>query len=336
MITGMQSRDEEIWRAIDWEARFGCPEGAGYLSPRRSTCCSSGASGRFLSSGATSPNREEPLGGLPLLARWRGGAAHGQQGGGHQAAEGDREPHERTRCIASVQRSRPRPLHSTARLSLTSVQLAPVQDHATYADPRRYAAGMRASLVVQGDDLSVQYCGPVSSAAIELFARHVAESMMPRAHGRSTRAHARRLQCRRRGRGRARCRPAVPGIMSCGDRPAITPRRSEPAVRPWSALARGAPKGTVTATTRRGVQVRAEKLDRAHRAAGDAAILGTVVALMRRVKPVGVFGGKEAWNQPVGALIVIAGIALSQGRVPSRRHARRFGTCCGAAASRSV
>ncbi|MEU0979172.1 hypothetical protein ABZ488_08125 [Streptomyces griseus] len=82
--------------------------------------------------------------------------------------------------------------------------------------------------------------------------------------------------------------------------------------------------------------MRAEKLDRAHRAAGDAAILGTVVALMRRVKPVGVFGGKEAWNQPVGALIVIAGIALSQGRVPSRRHARRFGTCCGAAASRSV
>ncbi len=40
MITGMHPRDEEIWRAIDqgrraidWEAWFGCPEGAGYLSP---------------------------------------------------------------------------------------------------------------------------------------------------------------------------------------------------------------------------------------------------------------------------------------------------------------
>ncbi|MER7539350.1 hypothetical protein ABTX77_31885 [Streptomyces sp. NPDC097704] len=40
MITGMHPRDKEIWRAIDqglraidWEAWFGCPEGADYLSP---------------------------------------------------------------------------------------------------------------------------------------------------------------------------------------------------------------------------------------------------------------------------------------------------------------
>lgn len=40
MLTGMHPRDEEIWRAIDqglraidWEAWFGCPEGASYLSP---------------------------------------------------------------------------------------------------------------------------------------------------------------------------------------------------------------------------------------------------------------------------------------------------------------
>lgn len=40
MLTGMHPRDEEIWRAIDqgrraidWEAWFGCPEGADYLSP---------------------------------------------------------------------------------------------------------------------------------------------------------------------------------------------------------------------------------------------------------------------------------------------------------------
>lgn len=40
MMTGMRPRDQEIWRAIDqghreidWEAWFGCPEGADYLSP---------------------------------------------------------------------------------------------------------------------------------------------------------------------------------------------------------------------------------------------------------------------------------------------------------------
>ncbi|GAA5210605.1 hypothetical protein [Streptomyces thinghirensis] len=40
MMSGMHPRDEEIWRAIDqglraidWEAWFGCPEGADYLSP---------------------------------------------------------------------------------------------------------------------------------------------------------------------------------------------------------------------------------------------------------------------------------------------------------------
>lgn len=40
MLTGMHPRDREIWlaidqglRAIDWEAWFGCPEGADYLSP---------------------------------------------------------------------------------------------------------------------------------------------------------------------------------------------------------------------------------------------------------------------------------------------------------------
>ncbi len=40
LITGMHPRDEEIQRAIDqglraidWEAWFGCPEGADYLSP---------------------------------------------------------------------------------------------------------------------------------------------------------------------------------------------------------------------------------------------------------------------------------------------------------------
>lgn len=40
MLTGMHPRDKEIWRAIDqglraidWEAWFGCPEGADYLSP---------------------------------------------------------------------------------------------------------------------------------------------------------------------------------------------------------------------------------------------------------------------------------------------------------------
>lgn len=40
MMTGMHPRDKEIWRAIDqglraidWEAWFGCPEGADYLSP---------------------------------------------------------------------------------------------------------------------------------------------------------------------------------------------------------------------------------------------------------------------------------------------------------------
>ncbi|WP_308017992.1 DMT family transporter [Streptomyces griseus] len=35
---------------------------------------------------------------------------------------------------------------------------------------------------------------------------------------------------------------------------------------------------------------------------------------------IAVLGEAISWNQPVGALIVIAGIALSQGRVPSRRH----------------
>jgi hypothetical protein len=40
MMTGMHPRDKQIWRAIDqgvraidWEAWFGCPEGADYLSP---------------------------------------------------------------------------------------------------------------------------------------------------------------------------------------------------------------------------------------------------------------------------------------------------------------
>lgn len=40
MLTGMHPRDKDIWlaidqglRAIDWEAWFGCPEGADYLSP---------------------------------------------------------------------------------------------------------------------------------------------------------------------------------------------------------------------------------------------------------------------------------------------------------------